>query len=57
MQKPKTHFEQVPVDVVKRLLKEGIAEKTETDHDAVAVGIRSRKIETPIKDRKNGKRR
>jgi hypothetical protein len=56
MQKSKTNFEQVPVEVVKKLLEEGIAEKTETDHDAVAVRRPSRKTETPIEERKNGKR-
>jgi hypothetical protein len=48
MQKSKTHFEQVPVAVVKKLLEEGIAEKTETEHDTVAVGTPSGKTETRI---------
>jgi hypothetical protein len=57
MQKSKTHFDQVPVEVVKKLLEEGIAEKTETEHDTVAVGTPSGKTETRIGERKNGKRR
>jgi hypothetical protein len=57
MQKSRTHFEQVPIEVVKKLLKEGIAEKTETEHDTVAVGTPSGKTETRIGERKNGKRR
>lgn len=57
MQKSKTHFEQVPVEEVKKLLEEGIAENKETDHDTVAEGKRSRKIEIRIGERKNGRRR
>jgi len=56
MQKSKTNFEQIPVAVVKKLLKEGVAEKTETDHDTVAVGTPSRKTATRIGERKNGRR-
>jgi hypothetical protein len=57
MPKSKTHFDQVPVEVVKKLLEKGIAEKTETEHDTVAVGAPSGKTETRIGERKNGKRR
>jgi len=57
MQKSKTHFDQVPVEVVKKLLEKGIAEKTEREHETVAVGRPSGKTETRIGERKNGKRR
>jgi hypothetical protein len=57
MRKSKTNFEQVPVAVVKKLLDEGIAQKIETDYDTVAVGTPSKKTETRIGERKNGRRR
>jgi hypothetical protein len=45
MRKPKTHFEQVPVNLVKKILKAQVSGKQDTNNNNVIIETPGRKTE------------
>ena len=45
MRRARTHFEQIPVEVVKKLVEEGFPQKKEIPNDSVIVKIPAKKAE------------